>query len=57
MGEMDDGKLFSMVSATDLVTQIARQITEAIVAGRLKPGQRLTELQLSKEFGTSRAPV
>ncbi|WP_157017915.1 GntR family transcriptional regulator [Mesorhizobium xinjiangense] len=50
-------KLFSEVSTTDLVTQIARQITRAIVAGRLKPGERLTELQLSREFGTSRAPV
>lgn len=57
MDELDNGKLFSTVSATDLVTQIARQITQAIVAGRLKPGQRLTELQLSKDFGTSRAPV
>ncbi len=50
-------KLFSEVSTTDLVTQIARQITQAIVAGRLKPGERLTELQLSRDFGTSRAPV
>jgi DNA-binding GntR family transcriptional regulator len=49
--------VFSEVSTTDLVTQIARQITEAIVAGQLKPGARLTELQLSREFGTSRAPV
>lgn len=49
--------LFSEVSTTDLVTQIARQITAAIVAGQLKPGERLTELQLSREFGTSRAPV
>ncbi|MCR4267678.1 GntR family transcriptional regulator [Nitratireductor sp. ZSWI3] len=49
--------VFSEVSTIDLVTQIARQITEAIVAGRLKPGARLTELQLSREFGTSRAPV
>ncbi|MBY8918369.1 GntR family transcriptional regulator (plasmid) [Nitratireductor sp. L1-7-SE] len=49
--------VFSEVSTTDLVTQIARQITEAIVTGHLKPGERLTELQLSREFGTSRAPV
>jgi DNA-binding GntR family transcriptional regulator len=49
--------VFSAVSTTDLVTQIARQITEAIVAGKLRPGARLTELQLSREFGTSRAPV
>ncbi|WP_274425323.1 GntR family transcriptional regulator [Chelativorans sp. YIM 93263] len=49
--------LFSAVASTDLVTQISRQITEAIMTGRLKPGTRLTELQLSREFGTSRAPI
>lgn len=49
--------VFSEISPTDLVTQIARQITEAIVTGHLKPGARLTELQLSREFGTSRGPV
>ncbi|AXS41652.1 GntR family transcriptional regulator [Breoghania sp. L-A4] len=49
--------MFLTVSTTDLVTQIARQIAEAIVNGQLKPGARLTELQLSREFGTSRAPV
>jgi len=49
--------LFSTVNSSNLVTQIARQITDAIVAGRLRPGTRLTELHLSREFGTSRAPV
>ncbi|KFB08253.1 GntR family transcriptional regulator [Nitratireductor basaltis] len=49
--------VFHTISSTDLVTQIARQITEAIVSGSLRPGARLTELQLSREFGTSRAPV
>lgn len=53
----EGGGFFSAVATTDLVTQIARQITEAIVTGRLKPGARLTELQLSREFGTSRAPI
>ncbi|MBO0344502.1 GntR family transcriptional regulator [Roseibium sp. CAU 1637] len=49
--------VFKALEATDLVQQIARQIAEAIVQGKLKPGERLTELRLSKEFGTSRAPV
>jgi DNA-binding GntR family transcriptional regulator len=52
-----DTRTFSAIRTTDLVTQISRMMTEAIVTGRLKPGQRVTELQLSKEFGTSRAPV
>ena len=51
------GSMFSEIPSTDLVAQISRQITEAIVSGRLRPGERLTELQLSRQFGTSRAPV
>jgi DNA-binding GntR family transcriptional regulator len=50
-------RTFSAIKTTDLVTQISRMMTEAIVTGRLKPGERVTELQLSKVFGTSRAPV
>lgn len=49
--------MFSTLETTDLVQQIARQIGNAIAEGRLKPGERLTELRLSREFGTSRAPV
>ena len=48
---------FAMVETNDLVRQIARQIRDAILRGRLKPGQHITELQLSRDFGTSRAPV
>lgn len=49
--------MFSALETTDLVQQIARQIGDAIAAGKLKPGEHLTELRLSREFGTSRAPV
>lgn len=49
--------MFAALETTDLVQQIARQIINAIADGQLKPGERLTELRLSKEFGTSRAPV
>ncbi|MEJ8472879.1 GntR family transcriptional regulator [Roseibium algae] len=49
--------MFSPVETTDLVQQIARQISDAIVSGRFKPAERLNELRLSQEFGTSRAPV
>jgi len=49
--------MFSPITQTDLVTAIARQITEAIVSGQLPPGSRLNELHLAREFGTSRAPV
>lgn len=48
---------FSTLETRDLVQQIAQQIGNAIAQGQLKPGERITELRLSKEFGTSRAPV
>ena len=32
-------------------------LREAIVSGRLKPGERLMELQLAEEMGVSRTPV
>lgn len=35
----------------------AEQIREAIVDGRLEPGQRLKEEQLARELGISRTPV
>lgn len=56
-GESHGQPLFAAIGATDLVSQIVRQLTSAIVTGRLQPGDRLTELQLSRQFGTSRAPV
>jgi DNA-binding GntR family transcriptional regulator len=49
--------MFSALETTDLVQQIARQIGDAIAEGRLRPAERLNELRLSQEFGTSRAPV
>ena len=37
--------------------RIHRQLRDAILKGRLAPGTRLTEAELSKGFGSSRAPV
>ncbi len=37
--------------------RIHRQLRDAILKGRLAPGTRLTESELSKRFGSSRAPV
>ncbi|SEF10913.1 GntR family transcriptional regulator [Jiangella alba] len=36
---------------------VAEILREAITSGRLKPGDRLVELDLAAELGTSRAPV
>jgi len=49
--------MFEPITQPDLVTIIARRITEAIVGGQLPPGARLNELHLARNFGTSRAPV
>lgn len=42
------------LSRREHVVEILR---EAITSGRLKPGDRLVEVELSKELGTSRAPI
>jgi DNA-binding GntR family transcriptional regulator len=36
---------------------VARRIREAIVGGRLRPGDRVPQDTLAREFGTSRIPV
>lgn len=40
-----------------LTAQIKRILIERIVDGSLAPGERLKELQIAAEFGTSQAPV
>nr|WP_042193655.1 GntR family transcriptional regulator [Kibdelosporangium sp. MJ126-NF4]CEL20825.1 Transcriptional regulator, GntR family [Kibdelosporangium sp. MJ126-NF4]CTQ98370.1 Transcriptional regulator, GntR family [Kibdelosporangium sp. MJ126-NF4] len=37
--------------------QVVRILREAITSGRLQPGERLVEIDLAAELGTSRAPV
>ncbi|WP_050420046.1 GntR family transcriptional regulator [Bradyrhizobium tropiciagri] len=41
----------------DLVGQVARRLTEAIVQGRLPPGSKVVEAGIARELGVSRAPV
>jgi len=42
---------------TDLVGQVARLLTEAVVQGRLPPGSKVVEAGIARELGVSRAPV
>jgi DNA-binding GntR family transcriptional regulator len=42
---------------TDLVGQVARVLTQAIVQGRLAPGAKVAEAAVARELGVSRAPV
>jgi GntR family transcriptional regulator, trigonelline degradation regulator len=40
-----------------LLQHVVSEIREAIVSGRIQPGQRLVELELAEELGLSRGPV
>ena len=45
------------LAETDLVGQVARILTQAIVQGRLAPGSKVVEAGIARELGISRAPV
>jgi DNA-binding GntR family transcriptional regulator len=57
MMALDSDQIFKQIDDPSLREQIARKIRRAIVAGLLKPGDRLVETTLAKQMGTSRAPV
>ena len=42
---------------SNLVGQVARKLTQAILSGRLPPGAKLAEAAVARELGISRAPV
>ena len=42
---------------TDLVGQVARILTQAIIKGQLLPGAKVVEAGVARELGISRAPV
>ena len=42
---------------TDLVGQVARLLTRAVVEGRMAPGSKVVEAGIARELGVSRAPV
>ncbi|MEK9971323.1 MAG: GntR family transcriptional regulator [Ferrovibrio sp.] len=45
------------VTSQDLVSQIARALTDAIISGQLRPGSKVAEAVIARELGVSRAPV
>lgn len=51
------GKPFGTLRSTDLVSQVGEQLVQAIVEGRLAPGQRVVEAELARQMGISRAPL
>lgn len=46
-----------VVRPTSLTSNVADQIRSAIISGRLKLGERLSEATVSEELGVSRTPV
>ncbi|SDE81655.1 GntR family transcriptional regulator [Limimaricola pyoseonensis] len=49
--------LFERLDRAGLVQHVVRLITDAILQGRLRPGDRLTESGIARDLGLSRAPV
>jgi DNA-binding GntR family transcriptional regulator len=45
------------LSNNSLSNKIAERITQQIITGELKPGEKLVEYAYAEEYGTSRAPV
>lgn len=45
------------LSKNSLSNKIAERITQQIITGELKPGEKLVEYAYAEEYGTSRAPV
>lgn len=48
---------FSVKKSGSLRNEIYKDIKNAIIQGKLKPGQRLREKELSEEMGVSRGPI
>ena len=48
---------FREIESDDLVSKVSEQLTAAIVAGDLAPGQRLVEAEIARQMGISRAPI
>ncbi|MBP6900443.1 MAG: GntR family transcriptional regulator [Burkholderiaceae bacterium] len=53
----DTGSTFSSISVPDLVGVVEAQLQQAILAGRIAPGERIVEAELARQMGVSRAPV
>src|SRR6056297_4052891 len=49
--------LFQPLTCDALSQQIARMLTDAIVSGQLRPGDRVAESVIARDLGVSRAPV
>jgi DNA-binding GntR family transcriptional regulator len=48
---------FAPMKSTNLAENIAARLTEAIMTGKMVPGERLNESELARQFKVSRAPI
>ncbi|MFT3805194.1 MAG: GntR family transcriptional regulator [Burkholderiaceae bacterium] len=48
---------FSSIDVPDLVGVVEAQLQQAILSGRIGPGERIVEAELARRMGVSRAPV
>ncbi|HLS68418.1 MAG TPA: GntR family transcriptional regulator [Kiloniellales bacterium] len=48
---------FEPIEQRNLVEYVAEELTRAIIAGRIRPGQRLGDARIARQMGISRAPV
>lgn len=51
------GTTAAFIQQRNLVDQVADYLTQAIIGQRFAPGERLSEVQLARDLGVSRAPV
>ncbi len=51
------GERFQPLNRDGLVDRVANLLAEAIMAGRIRPGARLSESTIARDMGVSRAPV
>jgi DNA-binding GntR family transcriptional regulator len=52
-----DAPVLGRLARTPLAQQVADGIVEAVAAGAIKPGERVTDTEIARELGVSRNPV
>lgn len=57
MAEAPLAPAFSSIQVPDLVGVVEAQLQQAILSGRIGPGERIVEAELARQMGVSRAPV
>lgn len=55
--EVAPSPAFSSIHVPDLVGVVEAQLQQAILSGRITPGERIVEAELARQMGVSRAPV